>query len=416
MWTRFHVQCNNCDKVTNLRVQIPEKEHLPISFKCKGCSSELKSILTVDFEKASWDFKVERGTLVKGEFDSGDYFLEFSDTLSTGEPSTIPHSIVVPTMRMPSTELLKLKETKDRRKSFEESEWQDLKDLTIAYSTLNKPVIEKLVRKIMDGLIVEDFFKYNIELDYHRNYFTTLNHLLFPWIDFDNYSDFITWLDKKIFNAANITNPDLIHFVENITTGDLCEKVRIESAELVNRFIDLKDYYFYANHDSVRIDNYAGFNDFNKLKNFYTDCFEFIGRTSHLVFRLQNFRERGNQNSVPSGCPRNITDALSFEGLEHGRRLDILNLSSEPEPKLVFSKSFQSKLRNGINHFKTKINSETQIISYYPITKRPDEEHQIMYIDFLNVSLDCFTSVLKISQLIKMTEIYKKAIEASRRT
>lgn len=54
----------------------------------------------------------------------------------------------------------------------------------------------------------------------------------------------------------------------------------------------------------------------------------------------------------------------------------------------MFINSFDNKLRNEINHFKTKVNNNTQIINYYPITKRPEEEHQIKYIDFLYKTLD----------------------------
>lgn len=409
MWTRFHIKCSSCDKVTNLRIQIPERETLPVSFNCLGCASELRATLFVNFEKATWDFKVERGTLIEGDFHSGDFFHEFSDTLATSKPSDKPHDILMPTLRMPTSKLEKLKDTKDKRKLHSNEEWEDFKDLARAYIRFDKSVIEKLVKKIIGDIYPDKLFVYKIDLDYHRNYFLTLNYLVFPWIDFDNHSDFITWLSKNIFNQANTTNADLLDYVQNITTDDVCDKIRKDVSELTIRFVDLRENFFYANNDQSGADSFVAVQDFTQLKNFYTDCFEFIGRTSHLIFRLQNFYERGNQNTVPSSSPRNVTTAATFAALDHGQKLDVLNLSSEPEPKLIYSFSFDSKLRNGINHFKAKLDNKTQIISYYPVTKRPDEEYQIKYIDFLNLSLDSFNSVLKIGQLIKMVTIFKVA-------
>lgn len=369
----------------------------------------MKATLTVDFEKTSWDFKVERGSLVPGEFSSGDYFYEFSDTLTTSKPSEKQHSTILPTLRMPFEDFEKLKDTKDKRKLHSKSEWDDFKDLSKAYTRFDKPIIERLVKNIIGDIYPVQLFKYNNDLDYHRNYFLALNYLVFPWIDFENHTNFVNWLDKNIFNKSNIANLDLLDYIHNVLTDDLCNKIRNEISDLTIRFVELREYFFYANNELTAFDSFAGIQDFTKLKNFYTDCFEFIGRTSHLIFRLQNFFERGNQNSVPAGSPKNITTAATFAALDHGQKLDVLKLSVEIEPKLIYTKSFDSRLRNGINHFKAKLDNKTQIVSYYPVTKKPDEEYQIKYIDFLNLSLDSFNSVLKIGQLIKFVTIYKVA-------
>jgi len=413
MWTRFHIKCIVCDKVTNLRLQIPEREKLPISFKCLGCSSDFKALLTVDFKKYSWDFKVERGTLIDGDFQRGDYFYEYSDTLPTALPSSQPHDMVVPTIRLGTDELMRLKGIKDKRKSHTEEEWGYFKDLTKAFERFDKPIIEKLSKEIIGDKYPTEYFNYSNDLDYQRNYFLVLNYLMYPWIDFDNHSTFVSWIDKNIFNKANLSNADPIDFVENIMTDDYCKKIRREINDLSIRFTDLRDYFLYATNQPSTADTFISNESYLLLKNFYTDCFEFLGRTSHLIFRLQNFFERGNQNAVPTGAPRNITDAATFSSLDHGQKLDILLLSTEVVLRDVYLNSFNSKLRNRINHFKARLDEKTHIISYYPVTKRPDEEHQIKYAEFLSVSLDSFNSVLKIGQLVKHVIIYKEALKAS---
>jgi hypothetical protein len=410
MWTRYLIKCNSCDKITNLRIQIPERTEMPITFNCVNCSSEIRAKLIVDFENASWDFTVERGTLIDGNILGGDYFFEFSDTLATNSPSVIPHDKVLPTLRMPTSDFEKIKTTKDLRKFHSNEDWENFKDLVRAYVSFNKNVIERLVKKIGEGIFPTEIFQYDNDLDYNRNYFLTLNYLVYPWIDFDNHEEFIKWLNKNIFTKANLSNPDLNDYVTNILSDTYCQKLKEEMGDLTVRFVELREFFLYANNEQDSIGVFAGNQDFTKLKNFFTDCYEFIGRTSHLIFRLQNFHERGSQNNLPIGSPRNVTSADDFSSLNHGDKLDILKLSNEIILKLPFIKSFDNKLRNGINHFKAKLNTSSQIISYYPITKRPDEEYRIKYIDFLNVLLDSFNTVLKIGQLLKFILIYKRVL------
>lgn len=411
MWTRYHIECKNCEKTTNLRVQIPEKKELPIEYNCPECKSEIKAKLTVDLVNANWDFQVERGELVKGDFHSGDFFIEFSDTLPTKNPSKEPHNIVLPTLRMPSQKLMELKDIKDRRKMFSEEDIQDFRDLTHAYSDFNKDVIRKLSQKILGEYLSEKLFEFKIDLDYQRIYFIALNHFVFPWINEENHIEFVNWLLNDVYTNDNRDNSELINYSTVIITDDYYNHLKREILTLVNRFIELREYFHYAYNDNSSTDTYASVEGFNKLKNFYTDCFEFLGRNSHLVFRIQNLIERGSQDAVPIGSPRNVTTANEFSSIDNGRKLDIISLSSQETPKKVFNSSFDSKLRNGINHFKAKLDVDNQIISYYPITRRPEEEFQISYLDFLNKTLDIFNSVLKVGQILKFRNNFKALLD-----
>ena len=411
MWTRYHIECHNCSKTTNVRVQIPEKKKVEINFFCPNtnCKSELKTELTVNFDNPGWNFNVKRGKRVNLGFHDGDYFYEFSDTLTTTKPSSQPHQTLMPTMRMPPKDLLKLKVVKDRRQLLTDEYWDNFKDLTNAYGIFNKTSIAKLSKEIIGDIHPKEFFEFNHDLDYHRVYFLTLNFLVFPWIDFKNHDSFVKWLSEEIFKEDTFANNDFDDFAQNILSEQECDNLNNEIAVLTNQFVDLRENFRYAYNNEKTYDEFTGSQNFIALKNFYTDCFEFIGRTSHLIFRLQNLFERGSQDIVPSGVPKNVVSANVFSTLNHGDKLDILLLSSGNELKEIYRKSFDNRLRNGINHFKSKLDENTQIISYYPITKRPEEEYQIKYIDFLNKTLDIFNSVLKIGQLIKAIRIYKVA-------
>ncbi len=412
MWTRFHIKCNNCDKVTNLRIQIPEKKELHVKLNCLGCKSEIIALLTVDLNNASWDFKVSRGEQINGDFNGGDYFHEFSDTLPIKPPSEEPHEKFMPTLRMPMEEFKALKETKDKRKLSSDEDWQNLKDLSYAYARFDKNVIERLTRKLIEGIYPNSTFNFNIDLDYQGAFYCALNYMIFPWIDSDNHLEFVDWLNEKIFNSTNVTNTELINFTQNIVTEEIIINLKEEISELIVRFIDNRDLFHFAYNKRLTSENYVSVEGFVSIKSFYTDCFEFIGRNSHLIFRLQNFKERGMLDAVPVGVPGNVSNASDFAALDNGKKLDILKLCSDLVPQKMYTNSFDNKIRNGINHYKAKLDLQSQIISYYPITKRPEEEYQLKYIDFINLTLDIFNSTLKVGQLIKFASIHKAFLDS----
>lgn len=408
MWTRFLIECHTCLKTTNLRIQIPEEREMNISFYCMECNSEIKGIFKVKMDDEGWGIDLERGKIVDGNLvTDGDYFVEFSDTLSVSKPSKTPHDKIVPTLRKSTQEFLKAKETKDLRKFHTKEEWNDFKDLCRAYVPYNKKVLETLSYRILERIYPLEIFEIKIDLDYQRNFFLCLNYFIYPWIDFDNQKAFISWTSNNIFKPSDFKNPELNELTEKVLNRKRVDKIRADVCDIVIRFEELRHLFFFAiDNKSKSHDSHVPIENFTKLKNFYTDCFEFIGRESELIFRLQNLKERGNQNSIPSGVPRNVVDAISFSKIDNGSKLDIICLSTDPEPKEVYINCFNSRLRNGINHNKCKIDPKTQIISYFPITKRPEEEYQIEYIEFLKLSLDSFNSVLKIGQIIKMRNNY----------
>jgi len=209
-----------------------------------------------------------------------------------------------------------------------------------------------------------------------------LNYFVFPWIDRKNHKEYIDYLSKELFGVVDFNDAELNRLTTNVLEDNRNDKIITDGLALILRWNDLKDNFHYVVHNTTATQVHASVENFTALKNFYTDCFELIGREGGLVFRCQNISERGSQDSIPTGCPRNVVDAASFQTLDNGRKLDITNLSSNAEPKSIFANSFKSKLRNGINNNKDHFDAADQIIKYYPIIRRPNEEHQISYIEF----------------------------------
>lgn len=397
MWARYHIKCHICDKITNMRIQIPDKELLKVSFPCNQCETELGGELTVDFEKVTFAFQANRGELVNYDHYKGDFFVEISDTLPTKKPSTEPHSVVLPTFRLKDP--FKTKQAKDLKVIVKDEHWEKLLDLCVAYRNLNKPGIKKISSELLPlfGLEVPNFEK---EIDYHITFLNCVNHVIRHWLNID-FNSFVSFLKSDVYNDCKSYYDKIQDFFSDQLNNNEFDSLRVECCDLIIRFIRNKESFLYVYKEEISEDDYISNENFVTLKNFYTDCFETLGKYSHLIFRLQNIIERGNENSVPSDAPRDITNAESLSNRNHGNKLEVLEKSNIPELEYLYSgNSFDHRLRNGINHQKAHLNRKEQTISYYPITSRPDEEFTIGYHEFLKKTLFSFSSIFSLIQLV----------------
>ena len=403
----------NCGKLTSLRLHIPERKELAVTFDCLNCNSEIKGKLIVDYENTRWDLELERGEMIFSDTSEADYYVEFSDTLPTSPPSSEQLSNILPSMRFVEDDnFFELKYIKDSRLFAQQSEWDTLKDLVKAYKTLNKNIISKLSYNLVKHVDPDINSKLEEDLDYHMTFSFTLNYFLHPWVYSSSYKEFAEWTSNFYFNEDRLSNTNIINFATEILSDSETKQISDDFCDLIIRFIDVRDFLLLANALDIETETYVSVTDFTTLKNFYTDCFEFVGRNGHIIFRLQNLFERGDQDLVPDGCPRNVNSANDFQRLDNGKKIDVINLSNEETLKDLFSNSFNHRLRNGINHFKSKFNTESQIISYYPITRRPNEEHTIKYFDFIKLCLNIFSTVMKFQQFLKISLIYKRVLVA----
>jgi hypothetical protein len=280
MWTRNHLECPTCKKVTCLRLHIPERNSKVI-FKCLGCSTEFRGEILVDFKNHNWEYKSENGKVVAiDDVNSGDFFVEYSDTVPTRPPSTEPLNGVLPTIRL--RDLDGSVANKNAKLLLPNEMWNAFKDLTRAYSQFNKPVIKTLSDKIVGDIYDPQTVLHDI--DYQRLYFFALNYLVFPWVDFDDQAKFAKWITLRIFFDKQLTkHPELIDFSKHVMNSKTVEKLRRETADLIVRFADLRDFFFYAGTTPDKKDFYISNQGFTHIKSFYTDCFEFLGRSAHLI-------------------------------------------------------------------------------------------------------------------------------------
>jgi hypothetical protein len=446
MWIRYHIKCHNCTKTTNLRLQLISREKQEIKFNCPNlsCNSIIEGTLYIDYKKfsnykpgfkekilsifkksspfngfmknfhESLHLKMVRGESIADGFNAGDYFLEYSDGIPVSSASTVVHDKWTPYLRQASTKKQEMSFIDSTRNLHQEELWSDFNDLLISYQSRNNSNIEIIGNRILKNSYLNPTkeFDYSSEIGRVTAYYTVLNYFIFPWIDFEKHTNYIDFIFNTMFKNGGLENVEFESLSLVFTSDPFLLKFNRECTELVGRFVQLRSS-FKSTYQNIEFEESNISNpDFNTIKNFYTDCFEFVGRYSVIPFKLMNIIERGSMESLPTGIPRNILNTEDFKNIDHGKRMDILSRCTTPLILEIFENRFDSKLRNGINHYKTNFNVNDQIISYFPVTQNPNQEFRIAYDDFLLKSLNIFESVLRINQLIKMFHYYNRDIAA----
>lgn len=119
--------------------------------------------------------------------------------------------------------------------------------------------------------------------------------------------------------------------------------------------------------------------DYAEVKNLYAELFELLSRWSMVLVGLENLKKRGDYNkldtvNLPDYCK--MTNGLKSE-----------YISAHCWLKDYYLRTLDNKIRNGIDHAKTKYNAHTQIVEYYPNVKKPNERQEIALVDFTFIIL-----------------------------
>jgi hypothetical protein len=177
MWIRYHIECHNCKKVTNLRLHLTSKEQINIKFSCANCNSDLVGVLKIDYSKFrgykqtlitrikslfnknvgffefnknfhdSLKLEFTRGKVLQMGRNEGDCFHEFSELLNVTQPSTQIHDKWTPTLRNPS-EVIERQGFDSLKLLYENEKWLDLSDLVRAFQFDDKNNIEKITLRL----------------------------------------------------------------------------------------------------------------------------------------------------------------------------------------------------------------------------------------------------------------------------
>lgn len=127
-------------------------------------------------------------------------------------------------------------------------------------------------------------------------------------------------------------------------------------------------------------DLYLSTVDYEEIKELYANLFELLSRFSMYMVALENKQLRGDFNLLSDGKP-----LLTYCSKTNGKKSEFIKASSTLSG--YYLRTLDNKIRNGIDHAKTTSDGRTQIISYYPNIKDPQDKREIALIDFTYIIL-----------------------------
>lgn len=406
------VVCSTCGHKIKLRHQIGLFYPVKVNIPCNGCGKILKGEVSKNGDKA-FLFPNENVTM---DFDGADQTISISTELpilkketNVNKPALTPFLALSPKVF-----------------SFDE----------LGAYTTNLNEFKSIYDEKLDQLIT------SYELFENRNWHYFLEHLKNNFdkdIDiietFEHSSIMLVALNEIIFRLLK-TNFYVVEFDDkifqnlykkNITKTEELKNLRVE----IEKYIDLEDEFikgvkllenFLRNvHSFLPIFLLSHKNDFekqfgedldittfdfNELKHFFIEQFEYLSRISSLYFGLMNMSENGNYDNF--GSITDCSNLANYCSKDNGIKKEIIKKS--PLLNSYFLNTLNSQIRNGIGHLKTKYDPKTQIIRYYPY-KTPDKKDnykEIYLIDFAFLvyqqSLKIHNSLRVITKFIDLTK------------
>lgn len=218
------------------------------------------------------------------------------------------------------------------------------------------------------------------------NVFMQLFSVIIPKAYYSKFTKpFVEELDKVVSNADESTLKALLKVVSgnmNIERDiDESIKVLMDFVERLANFFPvmlLLDEGDFSNTYCGKL--YLSTADYAEVKNLYAELFELLSRWSMLLVGLENLKVRGDYDKLNTMKP-----LADFCKMTNGNKSEYIAANSWL--KGYYMRTIDNKIRNGIDHAKTKYNSHTQILEYYPNVRKPDEKQEIALVDFTFIIL-----------------------------
>ena len=196
---------------------------------------------------------------------------------------------------------------------------------------------------------------------------------------------FVEELDKVVANADVDTLKDLLTAVSDKMNveSDIDESIKVLMdfvGNIANFFplmllLDEGDFL-----NPYRGKLFLSTTDYSEVKSLYAEFFELLSRWSMLLVGLENLKVRGNYDELATTKP-----LADYCKMTNGMKSEYITANSWL--KDYYLRTLDNKIRNGIDHAKTKYNAHSQVIEYFPNVKKPNEKQEISLVDFTFIIL-----------------------------
>lgn len=232
----------------------------------------------------------------------------------------------------------------------------------------------------------------------------------------EGFSELYIWLHS---NHHKLT----ISFVNEIIDNSFLRNLHFDCLSLYPRLVDmdlpLRPAFFYDYVNSVDYGNVparVSTADFDACNNYYKDLIEVFSRQLTLLAGLNNLLKRGDYNEfapelklVKGQRPRKGLESLNdFADVDVGNKISFIDDCFYT----IDINAIDSRLRNGIAHYKYEYKESTQLITFYPAKEGMGREksEEISFMGFLRKTLLLFREVHSLNHLIKTTLYYSVLI------
>lgn len=387
-------QCNVCDSITRIKVQLGWLENYPVRIKCGKCNISIFGNVYLDQQNAGYSIKFKNVTPLE-DIGEPDFLIEVSGELLTEKMR--PYNGDIDTFFSPffkngvfsmGENIEKFKESTTRFLHKIEYEWPTVKRINELWFNGNHTYLSKELHKLLD----KTQFPADNELELLRAVHF-LNSKFTNTFANNYFKEITAHIFKEIGNINE--KKQLLLLAQHFETQ--LDNYEHKLFGIINKFIEKfhmfipvygLDFYEEKNEIEKSIKNLGLTTvDFEDIKDFYIDTFEDIGDILNLLVAYNNLKHRADYKKMKENVLKDIQNIEDFIKMRNkGRKLEFI--TGEESFDKIFASKVDNRLRNAIGHRSYTYDVISQELTYYPSGDQAKGTSESLYL--IEFVLECF--------------------------
>lgn len=394
MVSRVYLKCRACGKVTLVKFQVGWLDAMPFAIACNNCKVILKGRLIQDQVNVRLSLITENADEV-GETDIVTQEVECSGEFPVRRYVEGPLGVMRPSPFILSWS------------SMENENYQKFKGNILKYLEYMRSAIPDFI-SLVELYIMEDLEKVRDMLNTHfsahvetknvsdivSGFYDRLSMITQLLLPPNHYEKFSVPLIKYFGLCLRSDEQERKRYIEYLYNQYEIQKVEIDGLNLLMRFLGKFDYFLpvicisYWPKNKIKRPLGSEYllttSDIETIKQYYADSYEWICRSLPILVGAENIRKRGSYNNLPTfpqKGQKQMNSLTDFIDADHGAKIQLFDRGNTPIGRFV--RILDNKLRNAINHYKTKLHPVEQSIEYFPYkgVKKANKSESIFLID-----------------------------------
>ncbi|MCU5493491.1 metal-binding protein [Bacillus cereus] len=403
-------QCNVCNSITRIQVQLGWLNHYPVRIKCGNCGISIFGNVYLDQQNAGFSIKLKNVTPLE-RIEKPDYLIEVSGELLTEKMR--PYTEDMDTFCSPffKNGIFPMRGNIDNFKQNTidfldkiEHTWPTLRRINELWFNGNHTYLPKEIHKLLNKIK----FPADNELELLRA--VHFLNLIFTKNLADNYFKEIS--DHIFKELDKISAKNQLFLIAQHFESHLADYER-KLFGIINKFIDKfhmfipiygLDFYSEKNHKEEVIKKLGLTTvDFEDIKDFYIDTFEDIGDILNLIVAYNNLKHRADFKKMKENVNKDILDIEAYSKMRNkGRKLEFIN--GEESFDRIFVSKVDNRIRNAIGHRSYTYDVITQKLTYYPSGDQKKGTPENIYLtEFVLECFELMRSCIGLAEVVYQT-------------